>query len=550
MANFGTSKNALNLKYRHGLELAFARADFLNSPNLVLVQAFVNFLLLLRRHDSPKFVWMMTGLAIRMAQAIGLQRDGSHFPNLSPYEVEMRRRVWWTLCMIDIRASEDQGSEYTIASESFDTKLPLNLNDEDISFDAKETPAGRMALTDMSMPLVSFEMATIIRQIFAPRPKGDGPSIEEQGELLSKLYGKLDKAYLQYTDEGTIAYWVGVTTTRLVISKLTLFVYLPTLFATTSDRFSEDIRSKLLIHALEVAEYNHSLNAEPEARRWRWVYQVYTHWNAIIYLLIEVARRPWSPLVERSWIALHSSWLIPARASENKNLHVWVPLRKLMTKARKHRDSEIVRLRGCDDETITLLEQSDRDIPTPASSGPVKPGEGEEVFRTHWRSLFTTSPGPESQGQAMLGVDSYYPPTGSVSGFDPSTGPTAHPESMYGSYGTWSLPSSAPMSNPSPSAFAPMQPGWQQPVGMPPGGEGGQWNTNPSFPVDWSAGQPANVYPGFSPWTWADGEPPLNPNAAAAAAAAGGMDIQQMDVDADVDWNTWLESAASMEASW
>jgi hypothetical protein len=555
MANFGTSKNALNLKFRHGLELALAKADFLNAPTLTLVQAFVNFLMLLRRHDSPKFVWMMTGLAIRMAQAIGLQRDGSHFPNLSPYEVEMRRRVWWALVMVDIRASEDQGSEYTIGSESFDTKLPLNINDEDISPDTTETPVGREALTDMSMPLVSFEMATVIRKIFAPRPQGDAPSLEEQDAYLRKLFSKFEKNYLQYSDEGTIAYWVGMITTRLVISKLTLFVYLPTLFATTSDGFSEEIRNKLLVNALEVAEYNHSLNAEPEARRWRWVYQVYTHWNVIIYLLIEVARRPWSPLVERCWIALHSNWLIPARASENKNLHVWVPLRKLMTKARKHRDAEIQRLRGSDEHTIDELEQSDRNVPTPASSGPVKSDEGEEVFRKHWRRLFASSPWPENQGQAMLGVDSYYPPTGSVSGTSTGPAPPSAPTgNVYGPYETWSMAGSAPVTNPSPSSFAPVPAGWQQSGGLPAqGGEARQWNAanpaTPSIPVDWSTGQATNVYPSFSPWAWAEGEPQLHSNFR-DNVASGGVESQQMDLDADVDWNTWLESAASMEASW
>lgn len=56
---------------------------------------------------------MMTGLLIRMGQALGLHRDGTHFDYLSPFEIEMRRRVWWTLCMLDVRASEDQGTDYT-----------------------------------------------------------------------------------------------------------------------------------------------------------------------------------------------------------------------------------------------------------------------------------------------------------------------------------------------------------------------------------------------------------------------------------------------------
>lgn len=100
MNNFGTTKGELNLKFRLGLEHALASSDFLNVADSVVLQAFTVFLSLARRHDSPRFVWMMVGLAIRMAQALGLQRDGSQFKHLSPYEVEIRRRVWWAICMV------------------------------------------------------------------------------------------------------------------------------------------------------------------------------------------------------------------------------------------------------------------------------------------------------------------------------------------------------------------------------------------------------------------------------------------------------------------
>jgi hypothetical protein len=119
MMNFGSTKADMNLKYRLGLEHALAKADFLNVPDLVLIQALVNFLALARRHDRPGFVWMMVGLIIRMAISVGLHPDGSNFPNLSPFEIEIRRRVWWGLYLIDVRASEDQGTEFTIAVDSF-----------------------------------------------------------------------------------------------------------------------------------------------------------------------------------------------------------------------------------------------------------------------------------------------------------------------------------------------------------------------------------------------------------------------------------------------
>lgn len=388
MLNFGTTKAELNLKYRQGLEHALARADFLNVPDLVLVQAFAIFLTLARRHDSPRFVWMMTGLLIRMGQALGLHRDGTHFDYLSPFEIEMRRRVWWTLCMLDVRASEDQGTDYTITKASFDTKIPLNLNDTDLDPESKRTLQPRDALTDMSVARVSFGMCEVTRQMMAHGFKDEAPSLEEQSRLLQQIYQGLERDFLQYsTESGNIRYWVIVTVARLLLAKMTLLIYLPLLFSSPNKDFSEELRTKLLLSSIEVAEYNHALNTEHACRNWRWVFQTYTHWYSIVYMMLEISRRPWSPLSERAWVALHSSWLIPNQSHMERNLRIWIPLRKLMTKARKYRDMEFSRLRN-DSQAAQQLEQGYGVTPLPSSTGPFPPGSNSaHLFLDQWRQL-------------------------------------------------------------------------------------------------------------------------------------------------------------------
>lgn len=395
MLNFGATKAELNLRYRQGLEHALARADFLNVPDLVLVQAFAIFLGLVRRHDSPRFVWMMTGLAIRMGQALGLHRDGSHFDHLTPYEVEIRRRVWWVLCLLDVRASEDQGTDYTIPSASFDTKIPLNLNDADLDPDSKHVPQEHDGLTDMSVARVSFGMCEVTRQMMAHGFKDKAPSPEEQSRLLNEIYQGAERNFLQYsTESGNITYWALVTVARLVMAKMTLLVYLPLLFSSSKEDFSDELRTRLLISGIEVAEYNHALNNEQACRHWRWAFQTYTHWYSIVYMMIEISRRPWSPISERAWVALHSVWLIPTQSHMDKNLRIWIPLRKLMGKARKYRQLELGRL-GSDPEAAQLLEQHYQSLPIPSSSGPFPPGShSADLFLERWRELVLNQTDP------------------------------------------------------------------------------------------------------------------------------------------------------------
>ena len=163
LTNFGFSRAVLTEKYRTGLETCLVRADFLNNPNITIVKALVLFLGLHRRHESPRFVWMMFGLLTRMAQYLGLHRDGSHSPHLSVFEVEMRRRVWWTMCLIDQKTAEDQGTHINYASLDFDTRAPLNINDSDIDPKTTSVPPERYGVTDMSFARISVALTEIHR---------------------------------------------------------------------------------------------------------------------------------------------------------------------------------------------------------------------------------------------------------------------------------------------------------------------------------------------------------------------------------------------------
>ncbi|KAF3390311.1 Bikaverin cluster transcription factor bik5 [Penicillium rolfsii] len=385
MINFGSTKAELNLKYRLGLEHALAKADFLNVPDLVLIQALVNFLALARRHDSPRFVWMMVGIAIRMAISLGLHRDGTNFQTLSPFEIEMRRRIWWSLCLFDVRASEDQGTEFTIAVDSFDTKIPLNINNSDIQPDSKQMPPEREGLTDMSISRVSIKTCEISKRMMIHGPKA--PSLEEQEHMIQQIYQELDEGFLRYSTESNIAYWVIVIVARLMVAKMTLFIYLPVLFSSPSEQLTEQLRTKLLLAAIEVAEYNHALNAEQACRQWRWIFQTYTHWHAIIYILIEICRRPWSPLVERAWTALHSVWLIPTQSNMRKNLRMWFPLKKLMNKGNKHREDEVIRLRN-DTSAAEKLQKEYLTMVHPSSNGHFPAGSNAAaLFLGQWKQM-------------------------------------------------------------------------------------------------------------------------------------------------------------------
>ncbi|OJJ84645.1 uncharacterized protein ASPGLDRAFT_74065 [Aspergillus glaucus CBS 516.65] len=112
-------------KYRFATDQALVRANFIKSQNIHVLQAAVLFLLCLRRKGDTRLVWAASAVVVRVAQGQGLHRDGQYL-GLSPFDAEIRRRIWWHICILDMLCSGDQGTDSQIQPGMFDTRLPSN----------------------------------------------------------------------------------------------------------------------------------------------------------------------------------------------------------------------------------------------------------------------------------------------------------------------------------------------------------------------------------------------------------------------------------------
>lgn len=390
-ASFNQPKAGLASNYRKGLEISLAKADFLANPSHELVQALLIFLTLARLQDSPKYLWMMTGIVIRMARFLRCHQDGSESKEVTPFQAEIQRRVWWNLCALDMRATEDQGTELTNPDGSFTTALPSNVDDADLWPEMEHTPPERSRLTNVSLLRLCSKVARCTQKMMAI---GGAAAVDDHGQLIESVTQELDRDYFSVTDPSQHhAYLAAAGTMRIFLARLTLLAFLPALLSSPDANVSTEIRNKMLIAGIEIAELNHALNTEPSCQPWRWVYQTQQHWHAVVYLLIDICRRPWSATVERAWLALQSPWLLPARASSYRNPTVWVPLKKLMNRARSHREEELSRLRHDLEEARRLEREDQKHISVPSSSTTFPMYYNEEMFRKRWNQLLTSGTG-------------------------------------------------------------------------------------------------------------------------------------------------------------
>ena len=217
-ARLGLEREVGMRRYRYATEQALARAGFLASQELVVLQAFLLYLVCVKRQGDSKCVWSLSGLLLRMAHSMGLHRDGTKF-GLTAFDTEMRRRIWWQVCVLDVRASEDQGTEPMVVERFFDTQFPLNVNDADIWPDMQEPPREHEGATEMTFDLVRYEVGKTMRVLTGLQkcPKAQTEhGLRLQEEMLEKLKKTLEEKYLRHCDLNHPLQWVCVNISKLV----------------------------------------------------------------------------------------------------------------------------------------------------------------------------------------------------------------------------------------------------------------------------------------------------------------------------------------------
>ncbi|GLB02902.1 hypothetical protein AtubIFM57258_006370 [Aspergillus tubingensis] len=337
-AHLGEERDVLVKRYRFAVEQALSKADLLNTQNITLLQAVVIFLIGVRREDDTKFVWSMTALVLRLAQGLGLHRDGTNF-GLKPYETEMRRRLWWHICLLDIRAAEDHGSDAQIHERLYDTRLPLNINDEDITPDMKEPPKERVGWTEMTFCLIRCDITVAVRRVSYTCPNAPFISATRQlnpdncSKVIRAINDRIEDRYIKHCDMNIPIQWVCATIGRLILTKLWLVIHHPMTRPERGLTLSHANRESLFATSVEVAEFQRLLDGDVKTYKWSWLFATNMQWHAIAFVLSELCVRPLSPLTDRAWkcvSTLYTEWI---KNSKQRKGMLWRPLSRLMKRA-------------------------------------------------------------------------------------------------------------------------------------------------------------------------------------------------------------------------
>jgi hypothetical protein len=173
----------------------------------------------------------MLGLAVRYAQRVGIHRDGQRH-NLSPWRVEMRRRMWHHIVLLDTWCMENEGSEPTIFPGSYDTALPQASNDSNWDHGDEFATAGPQPVSgfsDMTGSLVRYELAVFSRAVLEHNlEQGEARSyIEYHQQLITHGRARLDLVYLKNLDLAQPSQKIVKDLTDLTFERLYFAIYTP-----------------------------------------------------------------------------------------------------------------------------------------------------------------------------------------------------------------------------------------------------------------------------------------------------------------------------------
>ncbi|KAH9829770.1 bikaverin cluster transcription factor bik5-like [Teratosphaeria destructans] len=311
---FGTTRAALVDSLRSGTEFALAKANFLRTTRVDVMQAFVMYLIALVRAEVSRAHSALVGTAIRLAECMGLHRDGMQY-SMTPVEVHVRRLLWHQLCFLDYRTCEATGPRPQIRPGDYDTKHPLNVDDADLLLENPPTE-DRPYWTDMTLMRLRTESIELRQSLWFDMVQVDRKkkSLTSTVVKIQKAWNHLTARYFPMMDPNNPFHTLGRHILTLGVQGCFVSVLHRYLFS-TAQRMPDRLRQILIEAGLTQMENAIALETNPDLAPWAWYRGAFNQYHSALLLMVEVYAYPMRKDAPRIWKCLDYIFDIPSHLS-------------------------------------------------------------------------------------------------------------------------------------------------------------------------------------------------------------------------------------------
>lgn len=254
---------------------------------------------------------------MRIAQKMGYHRDGELL-KLTPFETEMRRRIWWQIMMQDAKLSIVSGLNHNYLHDAFDTKQPLNLSDADLFPTSTEPLQPREGPTEMAFGLITNRLAKFIvsettmngfeTAILGETLENDGDAAppeanmtEKYRRMIRELEADLRNIEQRFCDPSAgSAHAAALTIRPLIVQKLNeMLVPMREQPEWGTEIFGP--RDNLFKIVLMNNEHNTDLYEHMSSLGYLWYVQMHFQLDVFAVLTGQLAKRPTGSMSDRGW---------------------------------------------------------------------------------------------------------------------------------------------------------------------------------------------------------------------------------------------------------
>ncbi|KAI0131913.1 hypothetical protein BJ170DRAFT_611687 [Xylariales sp. AK1849] len=309
---FGSSKEDLLSKYQSGCQQALLNSGLLRTGDRDCLTALYLYIISADPGADPLSLSCMLGVAIRIARRLGIHSE-SILAKCTPFEAEMRRRLWWSLILFDTRIGEMGDYRSVSLDPAWDCKIPLNVNDSDLRPEMKEAPAAQGYSTDTIYAVVRGELGDFIRhsnfhlEFTNPALKPIARNVQygttPEGSELVLLERMIEDKYLKFCDPEIPLHYMTIWMTRGHLARCRLLEEYSRC-GSSSKPSARQLDGQLdiaIAHAFRMLECDTKVMASPLTRGYLWLAHFHFQFIAYIPIVQELRRSPDSKHAERAW---------------------------------------------------------------------------------------------------------------------------------------------------------------------------------------------------------------------------------------------------------
>lgn len=368
LEKLGESRDVLSTRYRINVERALAQADYLNSNELETLQALALYTAMIRCYAHDRSAWVVTALLIRIAQGQGIHRDGEG-RRFTPYVAEMRRRLWHFIIVLDVRGSEDRGSDAIMSRFSFNTIMPTNIDDDDFGPNTtgplvpKSTPADNVVLMCTALSSSIFGIMTHPHQSAPGEPQH---FVYTEDDLIAHIR-HLEDSFIHTMVPSHLPSVYASEIARVVILKLWLNIQYP--FTSSMVPIRRVSRETMLRTSLSLMELRQRMTQKEWGDRYAWWTDTYVQWHPLAVCLAELCVQTEGELVDRAWEVVDRNILASRdNIADSATGSLWRPIKKLLKKARAARAEALMKRLSINETSLSTNLSATSTEPVPGSS--------------------------------------------------------------------------------------------------------------------------------------------------------------------------------------